>query len=176
VPLKLFMFYVGGDCGNSNIELHDVRFSLGTNPQACYDDLRAQWWGIPSSLHIDSWAEISQVDGYDVILSQDPFLGAEKLFFLNLGGYTGADFEEVHKNVLVVATSQRVAIQKSVQAQTEWKLPHKDALMNLERAVLLSEKFKEQGLYVHLIQSGEIRPQTFTSKYTRLNLRTSSEI
>jgi hypothetical protein len=27
--MKLFMFYVGGDCGNSNIELHDVRFSAG---------------------------------------------------------------------------------------------------------------------------------------------------
>ena len=42
MPRKLFMFYVGGDCGNSNIELHDVRFSLGTYPRDCYDDLREQ--------------------------------------------------------------------------------------------------------------------------------------
>jgi hypothetical protein len=27
--MKLFMFYVGGNCGNSNVELHDVRFSIG---------------------------------------------------------------------------------------------------------------------------------------------------
>ena len=26
--MKLFMFYVGGDCGNANVELHDVRFSI----------------------------------------------------------------------------------------------------------------------------------------------------
>ncbi len=174
MSLKLFMFYVGGDCGNSNIELHDVRFCLGTNSQACYDDLRAQWWGTPNSLHIDSWAEISQVDGYDVILSQSPFQGAEKLFFLNLGGYTGSDFEEVHKNVLVVATSQRLAIQKSVQAQADWTLPHKDALVNIEKTVLLSDNFKEQGLYVHLVKSVDIKPLTFTSKYIRLNVRTTS--
>jgi hypothetical protein len=164
------MFYVGGDCGNSNIELHDVRFSLGATPQACHDDLRAQWWGTPDSLHIDSWAEISQVDCFDVILSHTPFEGSEKLFFLNLGGYNAADFEEVHKNVLVVATSQRAAIQKSIQAQADWKLPHKDALVNVEKAVLLSENFKEQGLYIHLIKSVEAKPQTFISKYIRLKL------
>jgi hypothetical protein len=41
--MKLFMFYVGGDCGNSNIELHDVRFSAGETPEACHEDLRRQW-------------------------------------------------------------------------------------------------------------------------------------
>jgi hypothetical protein len=50
--MKLFMFYVGGNCGNSNIELHDVRFSMGNAPEDCYDDLRRQWWGDPTSLHL----------------------------------------------------------------------------------------------------------------------------
>ncbi|KQS85010.1 MULTISPECIES: hypothetical protein [unclassified Rhizobium] len=27
--MKLFMFYIGGNCANSNIESHDVRFSIG---------------------------------------------------------------------------------------------------------------------------------------------------
>ena len=162
------MFYVGGDCGNSNIELHDVRFSLGSNARDCYDDLRSQWWGTPNSLHIDSWTEISQVDGYDVVLSSSPFKGAEKLYFLNLGGYTGTDFEEVHKNILVVANSQRAAIQKSIQAQTTWKLPHKDSLMELEKAILVSKSVEDSGLYLHLIPATEIKPLTFTSKYIRL--------
>ncbi|MFX7155938.1 DUF1543 domain-containing protein, partial [Acinetobacter baumannii] len=70
--IKLFMFYVGGDCGNSNIELHDVRFSVGETAKDCYDDLRAQWWGTKESLHIDSWSEIDQVDGYAVTLSAEP--------------------------------------------------------------------------------------------------------
>jgi hypothetical protein len=45
------MFYVGGNCGNSIIELHDVRFSVGNAPEDCHDDLRRQWWGDPTSLH-----------------------------------------------------------------------------------------------------------------------------
>lgn len=40
------MFYVGGNCGNSNVELHDVRFSIGETPEDCHDDLREQWWAI----------------------------------------------------------------------------------------------------------------------------------
>jgi hypothetical protein len=52
--MKLFMFYVGGNCGNSNVELHDVRFAIGDAPEDCYDDLRRQWWGDPKSLHLDS--------------------------------------------------------------------------------------------------------------------------
>ena len=166
------MFYVGGDCGNSNIELHDVRFSLGNYPRDCYDDLREQWWGTPDSLHIDSWAEISHADGFDVLLSKEPFTGPEKLFFLNLGGYNADDFEEVHKNILVVATSQKAAIQKSIQAQNHWVLPHKDALVNVEKAVLLSKNFEEQGIFVHLQKADEVKPLTFISKYTRLNLKT----
>ena len=49
--MKLFMFYIGGDCQNSNVELHDVRFSIGETPEDCRDDLRKQWWGDPNSLH-----------------------------------------------------------------------------------------------------------------------------
>jgi hypothetical protein len=163
------MFYVGGDCRNSNIELHDVRFSLGKNPQDCYDDLRRQWWGTPSSLHIDSWAEISHADGYDVMLSDKPFDRPEKLYFLNLGGYNAEEFEEVHKNILVVAETQKAAIQKSIQAQKHWKLPHKDALMELEKAVLLSKMFKKQGVFVHLLPAPAAKPPVFTSKYIRLH-------
>lgn len=166
---KLFMFYVGGDFRNSNIELHDVRFSLGATPQACYDDLRKQWWGTPSSLHIDSWAEVSHADGYEVVLSRTPFDGEEKLYFLNLGGYNSEDFEEVHKNILVVANSQKLAIQKSVKAQVQWKLPHKDAVLELEKAVLLSIMFKKEGIFLHLLPSAETKPLAFTSKYIRLH-------
>jgi hypothetical protein len=50
MAMKLYMFYVGGNCGNSNVELHDVRFSIGETPEDCHDDLREQWWGDPDSL------------------------------------------------------------------------------------------------------------------------------
>ena len=103
--MKLFMFYVGGDCGNSNIELHDVRFSAGETPEACHEDLRRQWWGTPKSLHLDCWGAVEQADGYDITLSPARTEQSEmKLFFLNLGGYDPDNFEELHRNVLLVAT------------------------------------------------------------------------
>jgi hypothetical protein len=77
--MKLFMFYVGGDCGNSNVELHDVRFSIGERPVDCFEDLRRQWWGEPKSLHLDCWGAVEQADGHDLELSsplgaaRDPF-------------------------------------------------------------------------------------------------------
>ena len=62
--MKLFMFYVGGNCGNSNVELHDVRFSIGETAEDCHDDLRRQWWGDPESLHLDCWGAVEQADGF----------------------------------------------------------------------------------------------------------------
>jgi hypothetical protein len=67
--MKLFMFYVGGDCGGSNIELHDIRFSVGETPEDCHDDLRRQWWGTPESLHLDCWGAVEHADGYHVALT-----------------------------------------------------------------------------------------------------------
>ena len=85
--MKLFMFYVGGDCGNSNVELHDVRFSVGETPEECRDDLRRQWWGEPESLHLDCWGEVEQADGHDIAITRAaPDDSADKLFFVNLGG------------------------------------------------------------------------------------------
>lgn len=167
--LKLFMFYVGGSFRNSNIELHDVRFSLGATPKDCYDDLKKQWWGTPSSLHIDSWAEITHADGYDVVLSDEPFEGSEKLYFLNLGGYNAEDFEEAHKNILVVAKTEKAAIQKGIRAQTEWKQPHKDEIVSIENIVSLSKLGKKLGAYIHLSPSIKSEPLVFTAKYIRLH-------
>ena len=65
------MFYVGGNCGNSNVELHDVRFSIGETPEDCHDDLRKQWWGDAESLHLDCWGAVEQADGFDIVLTKD---------------------------------------------------------------------------------------------------------
>lgn len=165
---KLFMFYVGGDCGNSNIELHDVFFCVGNAARDCYADLRKQWWGTPSSLHIDSWAEISHADGYDVELAQEEFKGKERLYFINLGGYVKNEFEEVHKNILVVASSQRDAIKKSIRQQNEWMQPHKDAIISIEKVLPIATTIKQHGLHVQLTESSENKPLLFTSKYIPL--------
>lgn len=114
--MKLFMFYIGGDCGSSNIGLHDVRFSIGETAEDCREDLRRQWWGEPSSLHLDCWGAVEQADGYDVCLTPDPSTDCAdaKLFFVNLGGYDPREFGELHRNVLVVANDIKAATKKAL--------------------------------------------------------------
>ncbi len=145
--MKLFMFYIGGDCGNSNIELHDVRFSIGETAEDCRDDLRRQWWGEPKSLHLDCWGEIEQADGYDVVLSPETS-GSEneqKLFFLNLGGYNPEEFGELHKNILLVAPDAKSATKKALQQIRNWTLPHKDNVFEVEKAINVSELTASYG-------------------------------
>lgn len=167
--MKLFMFYIGGDCGNSNIELHDVRFSVGDTPQACHADLRRQWWGEPKSLHLDCWGAVEQADGFDVTVSSvPPPEAAEKLFFLNLGGYDSVEFGELHKNVLLVATDVKVAISRAIESIRGWTLRHRDRIFEVENAINLNALFEGQGHYLMLSRAVEAKPFRFTCKYLRL--------
>ncbi len=167
--MNLFMFYIGGDVQGSNIELHDIRFSIGENPEDCYEDLRRQWWGIPKSLHIDCWAGVGYADGHDISLKQEPFEGVDKLFFLNLGGYDGIEFGELHKNILLVAETPHKAIHKALLAMRHWKLPHKDAVFEIEKILPVSDLFEKNGFHVHLSKTEQEKPFEFTTKYTRIN-------
>ena len=167
--MKLFMLYVGGDCGNSNIELHDVRFSVGEVPEACYDDLRRQWWGEPKSLHLDSWGAVEQADGFDVtVVTCPPPAQPEKLFFLNLGGYDPSEFGELHKNILIVAHDMKTAIARALDGVRGWSLRHRDRILEVEKAINLNELFQGQGYYLSLSPARQERPFIFACKYLRL--------
>ena len=153
--MKLFMFHVGGDCGNSNVELHDVRFSIGERPEDCFEDLRRQWWGEPKSLHLDCWGAVEQADGYDLELSSTAPAGEQgKLFFVNLGGYDPALFSELHKNILIVAADANAAKDRAKAQINHWQKPHKDNLFEIEKIVDVSALMQDQGY--HLV----LRPAT----------------
>jgi hypothetical protein len=114
--MKLFVVYVGGGTHNSNTELHDVRFSIGETIEDCYDDLRNQWWGKAESLHLDCWGTLEYADGYDITISPKVYMGIEKLYFINLGGYNSSEFTELHKNIFVVAeTESHAKIKVTIQ-------------------------------------------------------------
>ncbi|WP_213769581.1 DUF1543 domain-containing protein [Bradyrhizobium sp. dw_78] len=167
--MKLFMFYIGGNCGNSNIELHDVRFSIGNAPEDCYDDLRRQWWGDPQSLHLDSWGSVEQADGFDVSLTSAPQCDPPaKLFFVNLGGYNPQEFGELHKNVLVVATDINAAKQKALQQINDWVQPHKDRIFEIEKAVDLTALTESYGCVLSLTPAAAAKPFVFSCLYLPL--------
>src|ERR1700755_2363672 len=154
VLMKLFMFYVGGNCGNSNVELHDVRFSIGETPESCHADLRTQWWGDPKSLHLDCWGAVEQADGFDVTLTaHPPPENFGKLFFVNLGGYDPAEFGELHRNILLVATDAKTAKAKALAQIQHWTMPHRDKLFEIEKAIDITAQMQRYGYSLQLVKA-----------------------
>lgn len=164
--MKLFMFYVGGNFGNSNVELHDLRFSIGQTAEDCYDDLRRQWWGEPKSLHLDCWGAVEQADGYDIELSnQPPEDMKQRLFFVNLGGYDPSEFTELHKNVLIVAPDDVAAKAKAKAQINHWQKPHRDRLFEIEKTLDVSAQTQHRGHHLILRPAGQEKPFQFECDY-----------
>lgn len=164
--MKLFAIYVGGELEGANIELHDMRFVVAPSIGDTYDELKRQWWGIPKSLHIDCWAELDQVDGYDIELRSEPFTGPEKLYYINLGGYDAGEFLEKHKNVFIVASTVSEAKKRAIKEAKPWSVPHRDEMYEAEQAFSLNEVGSNQRLYVHLKKAADARELSFTCNYT----------
>ena len=59
---------LGGRAEKSNIELHDVRWVVGSKIEDTYDTLRKDWFGSSRGLHIDSYKKIQYIDGYKINL------------------------------------------------------------------------------------------------------------
>lgn len=164
--MKLYMFVVGGDCKNSNTELHDIRFSIGETPEDCRDDLRRQWWGDPKSLHLDCWGEVEQADGYDITLDKaQPTQALDKLYFVNLGGYDGVEFAELHKNILLVASDAREATRKALAQVKAWKTPHKDNVFEVEKAIDVTSLIGHYGYHLTLAKATVEKPFKFECAY-----------
>ena len=64
----LYLVVLGGKAKKANIELHDVRWVVGSKIEDTYDTLRKGWFGSPKGLHIDSYKKIKYVDGYKINL------------------------------------------------------------------------------------------------------------
>ncbi len=64
----LYLVFLGGRAKKANIELHDVRWVVGSKIEDTYDTLRKDWFGSPKGLHIDSYKKIKYIDGYKINL------------------------------------------------------------------------------------------------------------
>jgi hypothetical protein len=167
--MKLFMFYVGGNCGSSNVELHDVRFSIGETPEDCHDDLRQQWWGEHKGLHLDCWGEVKQADGFDVALTtESPCDSLNKLFFVNLGGYDPGEFSKLHKNILLVAPEAKAATAKAIAQRQTWSSPHRDKVFEVEKAVDVTALMLRYGYFLRLTAATSESDFSFVCEYLPL--------
>ena len=141
----LFLVVLGGRSKKANIELHDVRWVVGSNIEDTFDTLRNDWFGSSKGLHIDSYKKIQYVDGYKINLINSENYKIEKrklvkikkvqkyLWFVNIGGYIPTSLQEKHEFGLVVASTKLEA--KNI-AKSKWligcKKKHKDDIASLE--------------------------------------------
>jgi len=114
----LFFVLLGCTPPGRNTEQHDAFFGIGNSLKDLVPQFEAFWPEGKNRLHIDSWREVTMVDGYSVRIvprSAAPGEQKERLFFLNLGGYKPNDLEEYHYKLLCVAADKASAIQASKQ-------------------------------------------------------------
>ena len=106
--IYLFLVVLGGRVKKANVELHDVRWVVGSRIEDTFDELRNDWFGNFEGLHIDSYKKIKQVDGYKINLNKilNKKLKNKKFFnrnvsqinlwFFNIGGYDPNSVQEKH--------------------------------------------------------------------------------
>ena len=148
--LKNFLYLVvlGGRANKANIELHDVRWVVGSKIEDTYDTLRKDWFGSLKGLHIDSYKKIKYIDGYKINLinvekdkiEKKKLVNKKKakkyLWFVNIGGYDPSSMQEKHEFGLVTALNKLEA--KNI-AKSKWligcKKKHKDDIAPLEMLI-----------------------------------------
>jgi hypothetical protein len=111
---KLYMVMLGCTPKGRLTEQHDIFFGIGTSVQGLSKDMHA-FWPDSGGLHIDSWREVTHVNGYDinVVPKEDAVPNSNHLFFINLGGYKPEDFEEYHYRDLAIGETMGKAIKQS---------------------------------------------------------------
>lgn len=154
--MNLYMFYLGGNAGKSNIEVHDIQFVAAREPQDAWPTLREAWYGDKDKVHIDGYAHIRWADGYRITLAKDkPQENTPRLFFVNAGAYHPDTLAELHAFDLFAAHDAAEAKAKGLASLLSGALQqHKDNLKEVDDCLLLE---KIGDLYIHLIpdENGE---------------------
>ena len=140
--IYLFLVVLGGRAKMANIELHDVRWVVGSKIEDTYDILRSHWFGTSQGLHIDSYKKINYVDGFKItlkniekkkIINKKFFNGNDtkkNLWFVNIGGYDPSSMQEKHKFGLVIATNKLEAKNTS---KSKWLVGFKKSIKMIFR-------------------------------------------
>jgi Domain of Unknown Function (DUF1543) len=110
--MKLFAIYLGGNVRGSNLEQHNIVFTLGSSIQEVTKSCSSLWHNFDGTgLHIDAYMEVDCVDGYEVEINLDDDTWSDKikeskLFFVNIGGSKPGELFEYHKSGFIVALSE----------------------------------------------------------------------
>ena len=156
----LYLVVLGGRAEKANIELHDVKWVVGSKIEDTLDTLRNDWFGSSKGLHIDSYKKIIHIDGHKINLKnvEKHKIGKNQLvkknnakkylWFVNIGGYNPTSMMEKHEFGLVIASNKLEAKKK---AKSKWligcKKKHKDDLASIEMLISFDdcEQIKKIG-------------------------------
>jgi hypothetical protein len=139
-------------------EQHDVFFGIAHSLRELVPDMKRFWPEAKGRIHIDAWREVTKVDGMNVVISdRREGESAEKLFFLNLGGYRENEFEEYHYKVLATGLTMAEASKKAKQTAFYKHCGFKGAESHID------EKFGIDIDDAHRV--ADILAETFRSRY-----------
>lgn len=174
--LKLFAVFVGGRHARANIELHDIQFVVARSIEDTVPVLRQRWWGEPSSLHIDGYADLSVVDGTcitPVPQPKDAPMSGLALYFVNTGGYQEGVFGEMHSYSFHVGRrhdkDKRAMWAEAKRYAHQFSAHHKDNFERVDDVVCVDEVIKDQRYtlaYDHL--PGSKQGPYIVAKYIKL--------
>jgi Domain of Unknown Function (DUF1543) len=180
---KLFAIYLGGRADRCNIELHDVVFAAGSTIEETYPMLPQKWFGNPHLVHIDSYVEIQNIDGYRIELTNEPQEGStKKLYFINLGAYKAREFTEYHQSAFYVADAAPEAIKRAKAELCQGlQTIHKDDVIVLDKVNQpldfdvddVLELGQVDEYYISLTPTASEDRPTPVSAYIKLNLLTA---
>ncbi|WP_279046253.1 DUF1543 domain-containing protein [Cedecea davisae] len=158
--MELYVFYVGGNAGKSNIEVHDVQFVAAEKPEDAWPALRSAWFGDKDKIHIDGFGKLRWADGYRISLSTTPVEQSQKLFFVNAGGYSPETLAELHEFDFFVATSAAEAKEKALaRLLVNSYQQHKDNLKDVDDCLFL-ENVGDYFVRLEKTEQGErFRPE-----------------
>ena len=168
---SLFIVMLGGRHARANTEVHDVVLALGENLQETYPQLKQAWFGEQKGLHIDAWAQINGIEfegqRYQIQFTDAaPKPSDDKLYLINLGGYSAQEFGELHRYVLVVAQNAMVAKQRGKQYFAQhWQKQHTDRVLDVDDCLAIDHVY---GRYVQLVE-GEFSGNHWENTYLSLD-------
>lgn len=118
--LKLYMALLGCKPKGRYTEQHDIFFGIGYSLKELVPDIIDSWPEAPK-IHIDAWREVTEADGHTIHIvakeNRDKNIEkANKLFFINLGGYKENEFEEYHYKMLTVGKEKGIAVKKAKES------------------------------------------------------------
>jgi len=157
---KLFFLLLGCRPAGRNTEQHDAFFGIGWSLKDLVPQMN-NFWPNGGNIHIDSWREVTIVDGYSINIIPKEKASAirkNKLFFINLGGYKPNDLEEYHYKLITVSTNKAGAIKAAKQTAFYLHTGFKGAPSHID------DKYGVDIDDIHEIQ--DILPQSLKEQFT----------